>query len=333
MKRIAVGVGEVPALSPHPFGDQTTRAVDPGGVKLHELHVLERVARSRGHRAAIAGAGVRRGAREVGAPVSAGREHRHVRAEAVQCAVLQVPGDQATAPALLVDQQIDREVLDEKLRVVLEALLIEGVQDGVPGAVGRGAGALGGAFAEAGGHATERALVDLAVFGSRERHAVVLELHHRGDRLAAHVLDGILVAEPVRPLHGVVHMPGPMVFAHVTEGSAHSPLGRHGVAAGREQLGDARGGQPFRCQSERRPQASASRSHYDYVVAVVDERVGGQVRSPPAQCAEPRAGRRRPAAGLPASGPRCPRPSATRCARSPPTPPAPRAGRGRTPRR
>src|SRR3546814_1195933 len=77
-----------------------------------------------------------------------------------------------------------------------QALLIERVQHGVAGAVGRRAGALGDAFAVVRGHAAEGALIDLAVLGAAERHAVVLELEDRRHGLAHHVLDGSLVAEP-----------------------------------------------------------------------------------------------------------------------------------------
>jgi hypothetical protein len=45
----------------------------------------------------------------------------------------------------------------------------------VAGAVGRGTGALGGALAVIGGHAAERALVDLALVRAGEGHAPVLE--------------------------------------------------------------------------------------------------------------------------------------------------------------
>src|SRR3546814_8259301 len=51
--------------------------------------------------------------------------------------------------------------------------------------------------------------------GAAERHAEMLELEYGGHRLAAHVFDGVLVAEPVRPLHGDVHVPAPVILAHV----------------------------------------------------------------------------------------------------------------------
>ena len=122
---------------------------------------------------------------------------------------------------------------------VAQRLAVERVQDGVAGAVGRGAGALRRALAVVGRHAAEGALVDLAFLGARERHAPVLELIDGGGRVAAEIFDGVLVAEPVGPLHGVVHVPAPVVRAHVAERGGDAALGRHGVRARGEHLGDA----------------------------------------------------------------------------------------------
>src|SRR5699024_10625124 len=107
------------------------------------------------------------------------------------------------------------------------------VQHGVTGAIGRGAGALGRAFAVIRGHTAERALVNAAVLGAGERYAVVLEFDNGRNRFLGHVLDGVLVAEPVTALDGVKGMPAPVVLAHVAERRGDAALRRHGVAAGR----------------------------------------------------------------------------------------------------
>src|SRR5699024_12574274 len=75
----------------------------------------------------------------------------------------------------------DLEVFDEEFRLVLQRLLIQGVQDGVAGAVGSGAGAVRAAFAVLGGHAAEGALVDLAFRSPRKRHAVVRSEEHTSE--------------------------------------------------------------------------------------------------------------------------------------------------------
>ena len=143
--------------------------------------------------------------------------------------------------AVGVGQQVDREILDEELGTRFQRLLVHRVQHGVTGTVGRGTGALRGAFTVVRGHAAERALVDLALFGARKRHAPVFEFDDRRNRLTTHVLDRVLIAEPVGTLDGVVHVPAPVVLAHVGERGGNAALRRHGVAACREHLGDIGG--------------------------------------------------------------------------------------------
>ena len=103
-----------------------------------------------------------RGRGEIDAAVAAGREHHRLGAEAVDRAVVEAQRDDAAARAVLHDQ-VEREIFDEEVGVVLQALLVERVQHRVAGAVGGGAGALRRrALAHVLGHAAERALVDLA---------------------------------------------------------------------------------------------------------------------------------------------------------------------------
>ena len=271
---LAGGIGQVTALAAHPFGDQHTGAVDAGGVELDELHVLQGQSGAQYHGVAVTGAGMGRGTGEIGAAVTPRRQDYAVGAKTVQVAFLQVPGQHAPAHAFLVHDQVDGEIFDEKLGVVFQGLLVQGVQDGMAGAVRCRAGALRGAFAVVGGHAAEGALVDLAVAGARERHPVMLQFNHRGGGFLAHVLDGVLVAQPVRPLDGVVHVPAPVVLAHVAQGRAHAPLRGHGMAAGGEHLGDARGFQPFLRHAEGGAQAGAAGAYDHHVVFMFDEWVG-----------------------------------------------------------
>jgi hypothetical protein len=163
------------------------------------------------------------------------------------------------------------EMLDIELRALLDRLAVERVQDGVAGAVGRGAGALHRrAFAIFGGVAAERALIDLALLGARERHAVMLELIDRLGRLAGEVFHGVGVAEPVRPLHGVVHVPLPAVGPHIAERRRDAALRRDGVGAGREHLGHAGRAQPLLGHAERGAQAGAAGAHDHHVIGVID---------------------------------------------------------------
>ncbi len=187
----------------------------------------------------------------------------------MQGALVHVQREHATTDALLVEDEVDGEVFDEESGVMRQRLLVQRVQDRVAGAVGRRAGALRRALAVMRGHAAERALVDLAFLGARERHAVMFQLDDRGDRLAAHVLDRVLVAEPVGALDRVVEVEAPVVLAHVAERGGDTALRGHGVRAGREHLGDAGGLQALLGQAEGGAQARATGADHDHVVFVL----------------------------------------------------------------
>ena len=216
-KALAVGVGQKPALAPRAFGDQAARAVDTGRVKLHKFHILQGQSRPRHHAAAIAGAGMRRGGAEIGAAVAAGRQNNHLGVEHMDRTIVQLPRHHTGAAALGHDQ-VDGEVFDEEFSVVLQALAIKRVQNGMAGAVSRRAGALHGrAFAVFGGVAAKGALVDLALFGARKGHAVVFQLVHGLGCFARKVFHRIGIAQPIRPFDRVIHMPLPRIRPHIAQ--------------------------------------------------------------------------------------------------------------------
>ena len=144
-------------------------------------------------------------------------------------AIVEVERHDAAATAVIVHDQVDGEIFDEKLGRMAQRLPVHGVQHGVTGAVGGGAGALRGALAVMRGHAAERPLVDFAVLTARERQAPMLQFVDRFRRVAAHVFDRVLVAEPVGALDGVVHVPAPVVLAHIAERRRNAALRGNGV--------------------------------------------------------------------------------------------------------
>lgn len=97
------------------------------------------------------------------------------------------------------------------------------------------------ALAEVKALAAEGALVDLAVLRAAERQAVVLKLNDRLGGLPAHVLDGVLVTEPVAALDRIIRVPAPVVLGHVAEGGVDAALGSDSVRPGGEELRDASG--------------------------------------------------------------------------------------------
>ena len=71
---------------------------------------------------------------------------------------------------------------------------------------------------------TEGTLVDATLAGSGEGHAVRLELTHSDGSLTGHVLDGVLVTEPVGALDGIVEVVPPVILVHVAESSIDTSL-------------------------------------------------------------------------------------------------------------
>ena len=192
-------------------------------------------------------------------------------------AVVEIDGNDAAATAFVIHDQVDGEVFDEKLGRVAQRLPVHRVQHGVAGAVGGGAGALRGALAVMRGHAAERSLIDLAVLAARERQAPMLELVHRLRRVAAQIFDRVLVAEPIGALDGVVHVPAPVVLAHIAERGGDAALRRHRVRARREDLGDAGGAQAGFTAADDGAQSGAAGADDDDVVSVILDRIGAAV--------------------------------------------------------
>ncbi len=213
----------------------------------------------------------------INAPITAGRKDRGLRAESMQRAVVEFQRDHAAAGALIVHDQVDGEKLDVEFRRVPQRLAVHGVQHGVAGAVGGGAGALCLALAVVQRHAAERPLIDPAVLGARERHAPMLQFVDGFGSLAHHVFDRILIAEPVRPLDGVVHMPAPVVRMHVAERRRDAALRGYGMRARRKYLGDAGGAQSGLAAADHRAQTGAAGADHDDVVSVVFDRIGVSV--------------------------------------------------------
>ena len=184
-------------------------------------------------------------------------------------AVVEFPAEHTLADTVVRHDQVDGEIFDKEFRALLQRLAIKRVQDRVAGPVSGGAGTLHGrAFAEFRGVAAEGTLIDLALFGAREGHAVMLKLVNRLGRFAGEVFHRIGIAQPVRALDRVIHMPLPVVGAHVAQGRGDATLRRHRVAAGREHLRDTGRAQPLLRHAQSRAQTSTACPHHDNVIFV-----------------------------------------------------------------
>ena len=241
-------------------------------MELDELHILQRQARAQDHGVAVTGLRVGARAGEVGASIAASRHDRHAGAKSVDRAVIEIPCDDPAADTFL-HHEIDGEVLDEKLGMLAQALLVERMQHRVTGPIGGRAGALGDPFAEMGRHAAEGPLVNPTFLGAAEGHAVVLQLEDGRHCLAHHVLDGVLVAQPIRPLYCVVHVPAPVILAHISQRGRYAALRGHRMTACRKDFCDTGRAQAGLGKTEGGPKAGATCADNDDVIAVIDDLV------------------------------------------------------------
>ena len=105
------------------------------------------------------------------------------------------------------------ELLVKEDCLVLNVVLVKCVQQGMPCPARRSTGpSCLTTFTKVFRLAPERTLVDPALVCPRKRKPHVLQLKDRLGAHRAHILDRILIADVVRALDGVVHMPAPIVL-------------------------------------------------------------------------------------------------------------------------
>ena len=102
---------------------------------------------------------------------------------------------------------------------------IQGVEKGVACSISHTATAMSlASFAVVYTLTSESTLVNFSVLQTTEGHAIVLQLNDSLWRLLTHVVNGILVSQPIRSLHCVVEMVMPMIFLHVPQSSIYPSL-------------------------------------------------------------------------------------------------------------
>ena len=184
---LAVGVEQSAALAAHRLGDEDAEAGQARRMELVELHVLQRKSLAEHDAQAVAGQGVRVGGGLVHPARAAGGEHDRLGVEDVDVAGGELVGDDPGGDRTglgLGDRDVECVELVEELDVVLDAVLVQRLQDHVAGAVGGVTRPAHGRLAVVAGVPAEAALVDAALGGAVERHAHLLEVEHRVDGFA-----------------------------------------------------------------------------------------------------------------------------------------------------
>ena len=271
---LAVLVAENSTFTAAALSHQAPSAVDAGRVELDELGVLDGEAGSGDHTATITGAGMGGRAALVGTAVPTGGHDGLVGAHAVDSSVRHVVGHDSTDRSIVTHQKIHGEVLHEENAVVAKSTTEQGVEHAVTGTVSNTAAAVGlSAGSVLLGLATESALVDLTLGSARKGHAVGLEFSDSHRRLSGHVLNGVLVSEPVCTLHGVIKVPPPVIIMHVAECGVDTALGSNGVRTRGEQFRDTGSLETSLSEAEGSAESGATGTDDDGVVGVVDNGV------------------------------------------------------------
>lgn len=102
---------------------------------------------------------------------------------------------------------------------------IKGVKEGVSSSVSYTATAMGlSSFTIVNTLTSESSLVNFTVLKSAERHAIVFELNNSLGGFLTHVMDCVLISQPIRSLHCVVKVIMPMILLHVSKGCIDTSL-------------------------------------------------------------------------------------------------------------
>lgn len=97
----------------------------------------------------------------------------------------------------------------------------------------------------------------------------MFEFDNGGGSLTGHVVNSVLVTEPVRTLDGIVHVPSPVILVHVSESSIDTTLGGDSVASSREKLGDTGSVETSLGKAECSSQTRATSTNDDSIVLVI----------------------------------------------------------------
>ena len=137
-----------------------------------------------------------------------------------------------------ITHQVHGQPFHKKAGAGLNVLLVKRVQHGVAGPVSRSTSALHRFFAVVGGVAAKGPLVNRAVRIAVKRHTHVFQVIDHFGGFAAHELDGVLVAQPVRAFDGIVKMVVPVVLVHIAQRGTDTALRRHRMRAGGKYFGE-----------------------------------------------------------------------------------------------
>ena len=235
-KALTIGIQQNTTLTAYAFGNQHACTCHTGRVELPELHIFQRDTRTRANTQTVASIHIGIGGRRINTTATAGSKHYSFSVENINFASFHFHGGNTDDIAVFITNQILRRPFHKELRIGTDVLLIQGMQHRMTGTVSNRAGTFYCAFTVFGSMTAERTLINFPAFHAVKRHTHMFQLNHRLRRGATHKLNRVLVAQPVRTFHGIVHVPVPTILLHITQRSGNTALRRYGMRTGREHF-------------------------------------------------------------------------------------------------
>mmetsp|Transcript_30869 Transcript_30869/g.65337 ORF Transcript_30869/g.65337 Transcript_30869/m.65337 type:complete len:416 (-) Transcript_30869:68-1315(-) len=268
---LALRVAQNAPLTTTSFRNQASRPINPGRMELHEFRILIRQSGTHGHGISISGTSMRTRTRKVGPSIPPRSQHGILGLNAMNRPIFHIQRRGTHALSIGSHEQIHGKVFDKVRGIKRQTPSVKSVKHGMSRTIGRTRASMGlSPLPEIERLSAKRALVNLALFGTRERQPEFFQFQNRLRGLPTHVVNGVLVAQPIAALDGIVHVPPPIVRAHVAEGGVDASLGGHGVRAGGEEFGHAGGFESGFAEAHGGAEAGAAGADDEGVVGVVD---------------------------------------------------------------
>lgn len=126
-------------------------------------------------------------------------------------------------------------------------------------------------FSSHSGLTSEGSLIDFSVFGSWKRHSVWFQLQNSFRSLSAHVMDGVLISQPIASLYCIVCVPSPVIIVHISKGSVDTSLSGNSVRSGGEKFRDTGSFETLFDETKGSSKTGSSSTNDDGVESVIND--------------------------------------------------------------
>ena len=131
---LAFIIEQDPTFTSHTLCDQDAHAINAGRMELEEFHIFRGDTTPQGHRNPITGICISVGGNLPNPPMTTGGDDHRFGVKYMQFAGQQLSGNNSCRPATH-DNQVDHLKFIKEIDIILDALLVEGLQDHMPRAI------------------------------------------------------------------------------------------------------------------------------------------------------------------------------------------------------